>query len=65
MSSRDFMLKGIDIHGLVMRAPQRMGVAALAPTTGPKVTKNPRVEPKPTKPAKVGPKTMESMTGNM
>jgi len=43
--------------------PQRIWVAARAPTTGPKVTKNPIVEPRPTKPAISGPKTIESITG--
>ncbi len=35
--------------------PQRICVAALAATTGPRVTKNPKVEAEPTKPATKGP----------
>jgi len=41
----------------------RMWVAALAATTGPKVTKKPSVEAVPTKAATAGPATMESITG--
>jgi len=41
----------------------RMWVAALAATTGPSVTKNPKVEANPTMADAKGPTTVDSMTG--